>query len=485
MQIDKIKDTFKVRCINNDYVSTLATTFKTTGYENAYPVSITSDGVLWDGNHRLAAAIKLGWSEIPHIIETPDNIRLAAHNRNKAATNSLPETLVDHAEEIWAMLESGKTQQQVADEIGWSREKVKNYASLEKISPVGWKEIGTEFQKTVPINENDSVPKNGTTVPITENLLRNILNLTEHHQNKIISDLVSGKIKPGQVKNLASTYAERETFAEHAIEYLINKDDIPGFFKDCIEGLYSSIDKLDKAISQANDEFEKSNSIRILNGDCLELMKNIPDESCDTLITDPPYFILDEKWDQFKDQNKFIEFSREWIHLATSKIKSTGRIYIFWSQRFMFDFPFDAISDRFKFGNMLIWNYKNNIKPNNQKIYKHTYEPCFYFYGIESTNLNLPKNASWDKDMNDYDVFEYAQPQSNFTDKKEHPSQKPEKLINQLVTLGSDIGDTVLDCFAGSGTTGVSCKNLKRKAILIEKDQEYIKIINKRIMNAG
>lgn len=106
------------------------------------------------------------------------------------------------------MLATGKTQQQVADEIGWSREKVKNYASLEKIAPIAWDLIGTEFQKTVPVSEKYTVPKNGTTVPITENLLRNILSLTEYHQHKIISELVSGKIKPAQVKHLSTTYAE-------------------------------------------------------------------------------------------------------------------------------------------------------------------------------------------------------------------------------------------------------------------------------------
>jgi hypothetical protein len=114
------------------------------------------------------------------------------------ATNSLPETLVDHAEEIWSLLATGKTQQNVADEIGWSREKVSKFANLEMISPIVWKEIGTAFQKTVPSQQNNSVPTFGTDVPITEGLLRNILPLTEYHQHKIISELVAGRAEsPG------------------------------------------------------------------------------------------------------------------------------------------------------------------------------------------------------------------------------------------------------------------------------------------------
>ena len=276
----------------------------------------------------------------------------------------------------------------------------------------------------------------------------------------------------------------RESFIEYATDALLSKKEAPVFFKDCLDGLYATMGQVEKAVKHANDEFEKTNSIRVFAGDCLDVLKTeIKNLSCDALITDPPYNILSDEWDTFKNKESFLSFSKEWMALATSKIKSTGRLYIFWSQEFMFDFPFDAIPERFIFGNMLIWNYKNNTKPNNQKIYKHTYEPCFYFYGADAGILNLPKNAEWDEDMNSYDLFEYAQPQSNFTDKKTHPAQKPEKLMIQLVTLGSDVGDTVLDCFAGSGTTGLACKKLKRKAVLIEKNQDYLKAINLRISN--
>jgi hypothetical protein len=140
--------------------------------------------------------------------------------------NSLPETLVDHAEEIWSMLATDKTQQQVADEIGWTRTKVANYAALYSISPKAWQDIVTKFQKALTKTNNDGVTTFVTGVTITENLLRNILSLTEHHQNKIISELVSGKIKPAQVKHLSTTYAERESLAEHAIELLICRDDV-------------------------------------------------------------------------------------------------------------------------------------------------------------------------------------------------------------------------------------------------------------------
>ncbi len=64
---------------------------------------------------------------------------------------------------------------------------------------------------------------------------------------------------------------------------------------------------------------------------------------------------------------------------------------------------------------------------------------------------------------------------------KVHPTEKPIKLFEYLVGVSSNENDKILDPFAGSGTTGVACKNLNRKFILIEKEQEYIDVINKRL----
>lgn len=481
MELSDIKQTFSVRCLNEKYVEYLAEDFKRNGFQLAYPISITVGGVMWDGNHRLEAARRAGLKEIPHVIETPENIRKAAHERNRVASNALPETFVDHAEEIWRMLSTGMTQQQVADELGWSREKVRNYSNLENISPVAWDALAREIQNGVPSGSDGAVPQFGTPVPFTENLLRNILDLTEYHQVAIVQDLISGAIHKGQVKNKCRAYRDREQFIEYAIQNLINNEDKGTFILDCLSGLYQSTNEIEKAIKHANEEYQRVNQVRIILGDSLIVMHDIEDESIDLLLTDPPYCILDESWDQFESEDRFLKWTDEWIRIACKKVKSSGRIYIFWSQAFMFRFPFNAVSDRFKFGNCLIWNYKNNIVPNDRRKYKYTYEPVFHFYGNEAEILNLPKNETWDESLNNYDVLTIAQPQSNFKDAKVHPAQKPTELISRIIQLGSHIGDTVLDPFAGSGTVGVSAKRLKRKAILIEQDDDYVKTALNRI----
>jgi len=95
------------------------------------------------------------------------------------------------------LLAEGKTQQVVADEMGWSRGKVSQYAMLETISVEPWRLIATSFHNVVADDGDSSVAKIATTVAITENLLRNILNLTEHHQITIIQDLITGEIITG------------------------------------------------------------------------------------------------------------------------------------------------------------------------------------------------------------------------------------------------------------------------------------------------
>lgn len=161
------------------------------GYQNAYPVSVTKDGVLWDGNNRLAAAKMLGWEEIPHITETPDNLRLAAHRRNEAAENNLSMTFVDDAVEIWELLSEGKTQQQVADEKGWSRTAVLNYSRLQSIYKGAWEIVDTEVKRNAMTRIRLDVSNNDTTVSFTEGLLRSILPLTPDHQHELVDSLIN------------------------------------------------------------------------------------------------------------------------------------------------------------------------------------------------------------------------------------------------------------------------------------------------------
>ena len=106
-----------------------------------------------------------------------------------------------------------------------------------------------------------------------------------------------------------------------------------------------------------------------------------------------------------------------------------------------------------------------------------TYEPIIYLYGNKN-KLNFTSDTYGETQT---DVWEIATPQSNFKEGKYHSAQKPLELYKRIIKTAASNGETVLDCFAGSGTTGIICKELNINCILIEKDIENIKIIKGRL----
>jgi len=238
--------------------------------------------------------------------------------------------------------------------------------------------------------------------------------------------------------------------------------------------------KMRKQLQVTSTSNPLPSNIKILEGDLFEMIKQIPDKSIDLLNTDPPYFILEEKWDTFKNKEEYLTFTQRWLDAVITKVKDTGRIYISFAHDYQFDFCNLLLKNNFFgfiFGNILIWYYKNNNKMFDRKRYRFAYEPIFYLYGKNAPTLNLSPDTFGEMQQN---VWEIATPQSNFKEGKLHPAQKPLELYRRIIKTGSFEGDTVLDCFAGSGTSGVICKETNRNCILIEKEKKNIDIIKSR-----
>jgi len=221
-------------------------------------------------------------------------------------------------------------------------------------------------------------------------------------------------------------------------------------------------------------------NIKLLEGDLFDQVKNIDDNSIDMLCTDPPYYVLNEEWDTFESTDDYFRFTEDWINVVMPKIKkNTGRIYISFGFDYMFEL-YNILKSHnfydFTFYGALIWVKRNNTALFNRKAYRFNYEPIFYLYGKNVEKLNF-------LEFNDIqqNVWDIATPQTNFKEGKVHPAQKPIELYRRIITTGSKVNDTILDCFAGSGTTGVVCKNENRNCILIEKDKKYIEIIKQRV----
>jgi len=216
--------------------------------------------------------------------------------------------------------------------------------------------------------------------------------------------------------------------------------------------------------------YQNTNQIELLEGDLFDVINQVPDKSIDLLLTDPPYLVMnDYEWDK-----KEINFLDTWIKKIQSKLKDKYIGFIFCDSRLQYEFE-TILRKYFKIKNRLIWIRKNmSMGRCIKEKFISSYEVVFYF-GTKELNLSI----EWSDER--FDSFEYAVPQSNFKEGKYHPTQKPLELFKRLIKLGSTEGELILDPFAGSGTTGLCCKELNRKCILIEKEQEYIDIIKGRL----
>jgi len=175
-------------------------------------------------------------------------------------------------------------------------------------------------------------------------------------------------------------------------------------------------------------------------------MRDIPERSIDLVLTDPPY----------PDYHRVLySYDEEIIKGVLDVIKC--RQIVFWTSKVEFPLSYTAIH---------IWDKKTGVGSEYERIFERYGQKnykVFRHYLINSTVA-----ASFTGDV--------------FTG---HPSQKPINLIKELVLKFSKEGDTVLDPFMGSGTTGVACVNTGRDFIGIELDADYFKIAEKRIHEAG
>ena len=235
--------------------------------------------------------------------------------------------------------------------------------------------------------------------------------------------------------------------------------------------------------------------IELMQGDCLEVMKEIPDGSVDMALADPPYGTTACKWDTV------IDLPLMWEHLKRV-IKPNGAIVMTASQ------PFTSalvMSNPKMFKYCWVWDKR---AAGNHGLAKHqpmkVHEDVVVF--SQNTHLYLPimtKGKSRKKGgyglgnsiatgmkeisprlCDDYYPKSILEITNAGRSGKVHPTQKPVALMEYLILTYTNEGETVLDFTMGSGTTGVACKNLGRKFIGIELDQGYFDIAQKRI-NTG
>ena len=241
----------------------------------------------------------------------------------------------------------------------------------------------------------------------------------------------------------------------------------------------------------------KTDSLWLMQGDCLERMKEIESGSVDMILTDPPYGTTACKWDSI------IPLEPMWEQLKRV-IKPNGAIVMTASQ----PFTTKLISSNYKMFKYC-WVYQKTLGTNPMLVKKQPFrkhEDVCVFYSKQPTYLpqmeagkayiDKARESGLDAINNgkrgqkkaiDNKGTRYpstVQKFSNGNNGNVHPTQKPVALMEYLIKTYTNEGETVLDFTMGSGSTGVACKNLNRKFIGIELDESYFNIAKERINNA-
>ena len=232
---------------------------------------------------------------------------------------------------------------------------------------------------------------------------------------------------------------------------------------------------------------------KIICGDCLEIMKGIPDKSVDLVLTDPPYGTTVCEWDTVLRLELFWpEFERV--------TKSCGTKILMATQPFTTDL---IDSNRMQFKYELIWDKGRGREPQLCNIRPMKAHENIVVFANGKTKYNPQKVKLLNPDIRetntisggeqkiiknygkrDYKKYEDRFPTSVLSINTEnglHPTQKPVALFEYLIKTYSDDGDLILDPFFGSGTTGVAAKLLGRQYIGIEISERYCEIARKRI----
>jgi len=203
-------------------------------------------------------------------------------------------------------------------------------------------------------------------------------------------------------------------------------------------------------------------SIRLFQGDCLELMNTLPDNSVDAVVTDPPYGTKTNQRDTFMI-GEFSNVMPLVLPQLFRVLKNDGAFYCFMSWSMMGDWLL-RYQQYFKLQNIIIWDKQRHSGCFSSQSWQFTWEGIFF--GIKGK-----------RKIRDYqrDVIHSSEKGSR------KAMQKPVDVVEKLLFASTDTGHTILDPFMGSGTTGVACTHTGRNFIGIEIDPEYFEIAKKRI----
>ncbi|MGD1087449.1 MAG: adenine-specific DNA-methyltransferase [Verrucomicrobiota bacterium] len=242
----------------------------------------------------------------------------------------------------------------------------------------------------------------------------------------------------------------------------------------------------------------------IFHGDAMKVLQvDVKDSSVDLIFADPPYNIgkqFSNFCDRWESDEDYAAWCYRWIELCIAKLKPTGTIYLMTSTQAMPHLDL-FIRKKLTILSRIIWHYDSS-GVQARKYFGSLYEPILFCvkdekrYTFNADNIKVEAKTGAVRRLVDYrkdvptfynttkvpgNLWTMPRVRYRMDEYEEHPSQKPEALLERIILASSHIGDVVLDPFAGSFTTGAVAKKLQRKSISIESQEEYLRIGLRRL----
>ena len=247
------------------------------------------------------------------------------------------------------------------------------------------------------------------------------------------------------------------------------------------------------------DECLSNENSIVIWGNCLENLSKIADNSIDLIFADPPYNIgkdFGNNKDKWNSTDEYISWCKLWIDECFRILKKDGTFYFMTATQFM-SYLDVYVSEKYKVLSRIIWSYDSS-GVQSKKIYGSLYEPILmctknknskYTFNYEDILVEAKTGAQ--RKLIDYrkkvptpyntqkvpgNVWNFNRVRFKMEEYENHPTQKPESLLERIILASSNKGDIVLDPFSGTFTTSNVAIKLGRKAIGIELNNDYYKI---------
>lgn len=287
------------------------------------------------------------------------------------------------------------------------------------------------------------------------------------------------------MKPTSTRKARSYSLLENPIEFYIAEDVASYNYKKPFEVYYDN----------------PKHSVRLLKGDCTEILNQARENSVDMIFADPPYFLSNGgitchagkmvsvnkgKWDKSKGVKENHEFTLKWLTACQKVLKPNGTIWISGTTHIIYSVGFALQELGYKILNDIIW-YKRNAPPNlSCRYFTHSTEIVLWAAKDEKSkhhfNYDLMKQINRGKQMRN--VWEISAPPAEEKKYGKHPTQKPVELLARIILASTKEGDLVLDPFCGSSTTGIAAIKLNRKYVGIDAEDDYLQLSVKRLEGA-